>query len=46
MKPDHCCPQCKTWATAVTTPPPIFTIEEGKEESSLPFPFGFDANTD
>lgn len=46
MKPDHCCPQCKTWATAVTTPPPIFTIEEGTEESSLPFPFGFDANTD
>ena len=36
----------ETWATAVTSPPPIFTIEEVTEESSLPFPFGFDANTD
>ncbi|XP_022798550.1 uncharacterized protein LOC111336679 isoform X3 [Stylophora pistillata] len=46
MKPDHCCPQCKTRATAMTTAQPTFMIVEGTEESSLPFPFGFDANTE
>lgn len=47
IKPDFCCPQCKTWAKSTTTDAPSFTIILTEPTEPPPFPhFPFDSNED